>query len=88
MTTDKLLLNDDKTEFVVIGTKQQLAKVQLNNITIGQFEITLTSFVRNLGVWFDSHYQKFESYCVTNTACQSNGTEKMAARCYKEMYGI
>ncbi|XP_068695903.1 uncharacterized protein [Montipora foliosa] len=34
MTTDKLLLNDDKTDFVVIGTKQQLAKVQLNNITI------------------------------------------------------
>ena len=54
MTADKLLLNDDKTEFVVIGTKQQLAKVQLNNITIGQFEITPTSSVRNLGVWFDS----------------------------------
>ena len=32
------------------------------------------------------HYQKFESYCVTNTACQSNGTEKMAARWCKEMY--
>ena len=54
MTTNKLLLNDDKSEFVVIVTKQQLAKVQLNNITIGQFEITPTSSVRNLGVWFDS----------------------------------
>ena len=54
MTTDKLLLNDDKTEFVVIGTKQQLAKVHLNDISIGQCEITRTSSVRNLGVWFDS----------------------------------
>ena len=54
MTTDKLLLNDDKTEFVVIGTKPQLAKVQLNDISIGQCEITPTSSVRNLGVWFDS----------------------------------
>ena len=54
MTTNKLLLNDDKTEFVVIGTKPQLAKVQLDNISIGQCEITPTSSVRNLGVWFDS----------------------------------
>jgi len=28
MTNDKLPLNDDKTEFPMIGTKQQLAKVQ------------------------------------------------------------
>ena len=28
MTTDKLLLNDDKTEFVVMGIKQHLVKVQ------------------------------------------------------------
>ena len=38
----------------MIGTKPQLAKVQLNNISIGQCEITPTSSVRNLGVWFDS----------------------------------
>ncbi|XP_031566221.1 uncharacterized protein LOC116301323 [Actinia tenebrosa] len=31
---DKLLLNDDKTEYIVIGTKQQLAKVQLNSNTL------------------------------------------------------
>ena len=54
MTTDKLLLNDDKTEFVVINSKPQLAKVQLNDIRIGQCEITPTLSVRNLGVWFDS----------------------------------
>ena len=29
MTNDKLLLNDDKTEFLMIGTKQQLAKVNM-----------------------------------------------------------
>ena len=57
MTTDKLLLNDDKTELVVIGTKQQLAKVQLNNITIGQFEITPMSSVRNLGCGLIPHCQ-------------------------------
>ena len=29
MLTDKLKLNDDKTEFMLIGTKQQLSKVKL-----------------------------------------------------------
>ena len=29
MNNDKLLLNDDKTEFLMIGTKQQLAKILL-----------------------------------------------------------
>ena len=38
----------------MIGTKQQLAKVQLNSISIGQCETTHTSSVGNLGVWFDS----------------------------------
>ena len=30
MLNDKLKLNDDKTEFMIIGTSQQLAKVSLN----------------------------------------------------------
>ena len=32
MTNDKLLLNDDKTEFLMIGTKQQQAKVNVDHI--------------------------------------------------------
>ena len=35
MTNDKLRLNDDKTEFLMIGTKQQLAKVNIDHILIG-----------------------------------------------------
>ena len=35
MTNDKLLLNDDKTEFLMIGTKKQLAKVNIDHILIG-----------------------------------------------------
>lgn len=40
MLTDKLKLNEDKTEFMVIGTRPQLGKV---------------STAKNLGVWLDSH---------------------------------
>ena len=32
---DKLLLKDDKTEFVIIGSKQQLAKVNIDHILTG-----------------------------------------------------
>ena len=31
------MLNDDKTEFIVIGTRQQLAKVNVTSIRVGIF---------------------------------------------------
>ena len=35
MIEDRLMLNDDKTELMLIGTRQQLQKVNLNDITVG-----------------------------------------------------
>ena len=46
MRENKLLLNEEKTEFLWIGTKQQLAKVNIGHIA------THTP-VKSLGVWFD-----------------------------------
>ena len=46
ITNDKLLLNDDKSEFLIIGTKQQLAKVNIDHIIIRE--------VKNLGTLLDS----------------------------------
>lgn len=54
MTEDKLLLNDDKTEVLVIGTRQQLAKISVNGIKVGEEDINTVSTARNLGAWFDS----------------------------------
>ena len=53
MIKDKLMLNDDKTEFVLIGTKQQLAKVCIGTLSVGISEVSNSSLVRNLGSWFD-----------------------------------
>ena len=36
MIRNRLMLNDDKTEFLLLGTKQQLAKVDINSITVGE----------------------------------------------------
>ena len=55
MRDDKLMLNDDKTEFLIIGSERQLSKVSVDKINIGQAEVSPASSVRNLGTWFDSH---------------------------------
>ena len=54
MYQDKLLMNDAKTELLLIGARQQLAKVTIDAITIGHSVIAPQSLVRNLGVWLDS----------------------------------
>ena len=54
MINDRLLLNDDKTEFLLLGTRQQLAKVNIATITVGNTEVTSGTAVKNLGAWFDS----------------------------------
>ena len=54
MIRDRLMLNDDKTEFLLLGTKQQLAKVDINSITVGESVVNTKPVVRNLGSWFDS----------------------------------
>ncbi|KAL9952999.1 hypothetical protein ACROYT_G040346 [Oculina patagonica] len=48
MSQDKLLMNDAKTELLLIGTKQQLGKVRIDNIVIGTSSIAPQSPVRNL----------------------------------------
>ena len=49
MISDNLMLNDDKTEFLILGTKQQLAKVNIDNINVGSGNVSPVSVVRNLG---------------------------------------
>ena len=54
MRQNFLKLNDEKTEFLLFGSRQQLSKVSLPFITIGDSQITTSSQARNLGVIFDS----------------------------------
>ena len=39
MISDNLMLNDYKTEFLIIGTRQQLAKVNINCIKFGSTDV-------------------------------------------------
>ena len=48
-----LLPNDTKTEFLVIGTRQELSKLRSSSIDVGNQKIGRSSSVRNLGVMLD-----------------------------------
>ena len=52
MGTNLLKLNDDKTEFLMVGTWYQLSVAGDLGITIGQDLIKSCSVVQNLGVMF------------------------------------
>ena len=54
MLTHRLKINDDKTELLVIGTNQQLAKVPNLSIKVGSAEIKTSDTARNLGIIFDN----------------------------------
>ena len=49
MLIDKLKINDDKTEFMIIGTKQRPAKISPQNLTIGKATVTtVTTLQENI----------------------------------------
>ena len=47
------MLNDGKTEFLIIGNRQQLAKVNINCIRVGSTDVCPVTATRNLGSSFD-----------------------------------
>ena len=53
MSLNFLKLNENKTEFIIIGAWQQLDKVRNLSIKIGDDKITNSAVVKNLGVYID-----------------------------------
>ena len=51
----KLKMNNPKTEYILFGTPQQLAKCTNTGINIGGYEVHALNCVRNLGAYFDKH---------------------------------
>ena len=67
MVEDKLKLNEEKTEFMLIGTRQQLSKIRTDSLLVGDTPIPSVTEARNLGVWFDSNLH-FHNHI--NKTCQ------------------
>ena len=77
MFTNRLNINDTKTEFPFVGS--QLSKVQLESVTVEDSEISVT----NLGAWFDGH--SCEQYVVRPFAIyiSSDTSESSIGGCYQ-----
>ena len=54
MITNKLKLNDDKSEFMLISSPHNKKKFDAMSINIGSEIVNVTDSVRNLGVMIDS----------------------------------
>ena len=69
MKLDKLKLNSDKTEIILVGTRPQLDKRRFDQLKVGDIEVPVaTTAVRNLGAWFDCNLSMSTH---TNKTCQS-----------------
>ena len=55
MTANCIKLNADKTEFIWLGTRQQLAKICSHPVTVGGKDVAPVQSVRDLGVFLDDH---------------------------------
>ena len=55
MLHDKLKLNDDKTEFILIETRQQLAKIDGISLCVGDSNVSAVKSTKNLGTWINSN---------------------------------
>ena len=62
--------DDDKTEFIIFGTRQQLKKLTDIRVCIGNTEVVQVELVRNLGFFMDklltstNHVNKLTSSLV------------------------
>jgi len=68
MTENKLKLNSDKTEAILIGTKAKLSTVTSTSLELNNSSIPLSPVVKNLGVMLDtslSMKQHISSICRT-----------------------
>jgi hypothetical protein len=52
---NKLSNNSSKTEFIIVGGKQNLKKLDILSINVDNTKITALDKVKNLGVFFDKH---------------------------------
>ena len=69
MLADRLMLNDDKTEFLIKGTRQQLSKVNIDHIIVRNCNIVPVSVARNLGSFL---YSKLLMNANVNKTCNSS----------------
>lgn len=68
MIKEKLCLNDYKTKLIIIGTMQQLTKVNIASLCLGDANIALVTLIKNLVSRFD---ENMTMVTYINKLCQA-----------------
>ena len=69
LSRNYLCLNPSKTEFLIIGSKQQRSKILENSITFSGATVSVSSSARNLGVIFDSDMSFSKQISTVSKSC-------------------
>ena len=67
MRSNRLKMNTDKTQLIWIGTRQQLSKVDINEIELQLDTVSFSTSVSDLGVILDNQLKM--TTCSKNTNC-------------------
>ena len=70
MCEKKLLLKDDKAEFLLVGSCKQLEEVSIDGVRVGDYNMSPLPSLRNLGTWLDS-YLSMNVNITKTCACSS-----------------
>ena len=62
-------MNPDKTQLIWIGTRQQLAKIDISSITLLSAAVPLSSTVKDLGVHIDSQLTMSDHVTALRRSC-------------------
>ena len=68
MISNMLMVNDSKTEYLIVGSKQQVERVNISFIHVGEDQITPVTSVRNMGVIL---YSNLKMDMKITKACQN-----------------
>ena len=69
MAANRLKLNADKTQVIWIGTRQQLTKIDIEQVNLRSATIPFSSAVRNLGVTVDNQLNMAEHISSLRRSC-------------------
>jgi len=69
MASNRLKMNEDKTQLIWLGTSQQLDKITAQTPTLPNARVRFTTVVNDLGVLFDSQLTMADHIAALSQSC-------------------
>ena len=79
---NRLKLNTDKTQLILLGTRQQLVKVKRKSVSLGGVDIPFSDDVSCLGVVFDNELKFSTGVVFDNELKFSTQIRRLTGKCF------